>query len=213
MAKQTHEEASQRRALFSAITGRSSAGTTGASEDVKGMLSNVYGVTRTVKGKDGITRTVSGVDTREAAKRLGVTQRTVQRWLSGQNKPSGDHLKKIRTRSRQAATTKRGRARAVKRAMQGSPAPKAMKVTISGHQGPNGGGEGYGRLRNASMDLSPEQYQQFLEAYTEGGDAAATRYLESAFSKDYVDGWKFNTIDAANIGVGGNAGRGDPRAL
>lgn len=213
MARQTSEEATQRRALFSAITGRSSAGTTGASNDVKGMLSNLYGAPRTVKDKNGSTRTISAVDTREAARRLGVTQRTVQRWLSGQNKPTSVHMKKIQTRSRQAATTKRGRERAVKRAIRNAPPTRAVKVTVTGFQGPHGAREPYGRNRNAVHNLSAEEYQQFLQAYTEGGDSAAAKYLELTFQDYAAEGWTFKTIDNVHIGAGGNAGREDPRAL
>lgn len=201
MTKITREEAVQRGAMFSALTGTTGASVTGNSNDVRGMLTAVYGTTR--RGKDAI-------DTREAAKRLGVSQRTVQRWITGQNKPSTDHLKKLQTRSRQSATTKRGRARALKRATASKRIQTdAVRVRVGGTQGP----QGYQRDRNSAQKLSPEEYQGLLDAYATGGDNGALNFLQSVYGEKYVDNWKFDQISDFRIDGLSDIDRVDPRAL
>lgn len=201
MTKISREEAVQRGAMFSAITGTKGAAVTGTSADVRGMLTAVYGTTR--HGKDVI-------DTREAAKRLGVSQRTVQRWLAGQNKPAEDHLKKLQTKSRQSATTKRGRARAVKRAIAAKKIQaEGVRVRVGGTQGP----QGYQRDRNSAQKLSPEEYQGLLDAYAAGGDDGALNYLQAVYGEKYVDNWKFDQVSDFRIDGLSDVDRVDPRAL
>ena len=91
--------------LFAALTGRQVdvSGTAGA--DLRGQL-------MAVGGPSG--RTKSGIDLTKAAKGLGVSRRTVERWVKTEQtgdgqRPSPGHAKKLATKARQAATTKAGR--------------------------------------------------------------------------------------------------------
>lgn len=202
MARPTPEDAAQRQALFEALTGNAGANVTGTSNDVAGMLRTVYGTTRHGQAT---------VDTREAARRLGVSQRTVQRWIKNENQPSPDHLKALRTRSRQASTTKRGRARALKRALASAPRPQAgVRVEVAGFQGP----KDYGRDRLSRQKLNPEEYQELLDAYAAGGDQGALTYLQGIYDEKYVDNWQFGSISSFRVdGLGSSTLRDDPRAL
>lgn len=200
MTKISREEAVQRNAMFSAMTGTKGANVAGGG-DVRAMLNAVYGATR--RGKDVI-------DTREAARRLGVSQRTVQRWLAGKNKPSSDHLKSLQTKSRQASTTKRGRERAVKRAVANKKIKAdGVRVRVAGTQGPLG----YERDRNSAQKLSPDEYQGLLNAYASGGDDGALNYLQSVYDAKYVDNWRFSGVSDFRIDGLTDVDRDDPRAL
>ncbi len=188
----------QRLELFEALTGNKGVNLGGG--DVTGMLRTVYGVMR---GDD------IKIDTREAARRLGVSQRTIQRWIKGTNAPSADHAKKLRTRSRQAATTKRGRARALRRTLGDRQfETKGAQVRVQGHQGP----QDYARDRSSQLTLSPEEYQGVLAAYAEGGDGAVLDYLEAVYGDKYVDNWKFGEISGFRLDGLGGVGAQDPRA-
>ncbi len=201
MAQLSREELQQRQALFTALTGNAGAQVSGTSSDVRGMLSTVYGTVRNGQ---------PAVDTREAAKRLGVSQRTVQRWIKGENAPAPERLKTIQKKSRQAATTKRGRARAVKRATTSSKfVTEGVRVRVAGDQGP----AGYSRDRSAAQKLSPEEYQELLEAFAEGGEAGALEFLQSVMSEKYVDNWQFNRVNDFRIDGLAAIDREDPRAL
>lgn len=193
----------RRTALFRALTGNTNANVGGG--DVAGMLRTVYGTTR---------RGEFRVDTREAAQRLGVSQRTVQRWLKSTHAPAPDHFKALQTKSRQAVTTKRGRARAIRRATTGINAEarqKGASVRIAGNQGPAGGDASYARDRVTARNLSPEEYEDLLNAYAEGGDAAALEYMQSVWNEKYVDGWAFNSVHDMRLGE--FDARQDPRAI
>lgn len=204
----------RRTALFRALTGNTHADV-GSGKDTAGMLRTVYGTTR---------RGEFTVDTREAAQRLGVSQRTVQRWLKSTHAPRPDHLKDLQTRSRQAVTTKRGRARAIRRATTGINArarQKGASIRIAGYQGPYGGskaGQGQkdttdtARQRVTTRNLNPEEYEELLNAYQEGGDTAAAQYLESVWSTKYIDGWTFHTIDDLRLAEY-NSNLDDARAI
>lgn len=191
----------QRKAVFEALTGRRGSQVTGAANDIRGMLSTVYGVV-----KDGEIH----VDTKKAARYMKVSQRTIQRWLKAQNAPSKDHLKTLQKRSRQAATTKRGRARAVRQAAQVAQATKkGVRVEVSGMQGPRD----YPRDRGSRLELDPEEYQAMLDAYAEGGDAGALGFLAGVYDQKYVADWEFNAVNGFRVSGLSPAERADPRAL
>lgn len=190
----------QRREMFQALTGTQGAAV-GDPNDVAGMLRTVYGTVR---------RGQPAVDTREAARRLGVSQRTVQRWLRKENTPSENHLKGLRQRSRQAATTKRGRARALRRAVTSSSfQQQGVRVEVSGMQGP----VDYTRERRSQQKLTPEEYGELLQAYAEGGDAGALAFLQGVYSEKYVDNWEFGDVASFRLGGLTALDRDDPRAL
>lgn len=202
MAQIPREKLNQRQVIFEALTGTKNSAAGGQPGSVRGMLEGLYGTTRNGKPT---------VDTREAARRLNVSQRTVQRWLKNDHTPSTDHLKTIQKRSRQAVTTKRGRARALRRAASTQPSPtEGAKVNVRGTQGPRG----YAREgRNATQKLSPEEHQGLLNAYAEGGDDGALNYLSGIYSEKYVDDWQFNSVTDFRMSGLSSTDRDDPRAL
>lgn len=196
------EKLNQRQVMFEAMTGTRNAAAGGKESSHRGMLQGLYGTTRNGK---------PAVDTREAAKRLNVSQRTVQRWLKNDRIPSPEHLKEVQKKNRQAVTTKRGRARSIRRAATTRPSPKeGVKVTVKGTQGP----KGYARdNRNATQKLTPEEHQGLLTAYADGGDDAALNYLAGIYSAKYVDDWQFNSVTDFRMSELSSTDRDDPRAL
>lgn len=144
------------------------------------------------------SKTASGVDTHTAAQRLGVSQRTVQRWAREDRIPKAETLKKVRTRTRQTVTTKRGRAQIAKRLRTTAPTTGTSKrIIIHGLQGPttDPNDRMYLRYGNAGHNFSPEQQAALYDAWASGGDDAAIDYLTSQFDGGYVDGWRFHGID------------------
>ncbi|MGO1627499.1 MAG: hypothetical protein ACTHX2_01685 [Microbacterium sp.] len=144
--------------------------------------------------------TKSGIDTRTAARRLGVSQRTVQRWARYDRIPRDEPLKKLRTKTRQTVTTKRGRAQMAKRVRQTAPATGKNKIiTVHGLQGPTDNPQSTGsdrpRFGNANLSMTPDQQAALYESWAGGGDEAAQEYLTSLFDGGYVDGWRFHGID------------------
>lgn len=138
------------------------------------------------------------IDTRLAAQRLGVSQRTVQRWARDDRIPRAETLKKVRTRTRQTVTTKRGRTQMAKRLAATAPSTgRTRRITIHGLQGPttDPNDRQYLRLGNSHLNMSPEQQAELYEAWASGGDDAAIQYLTSKFDGGYVDGWRFHGID------------------
>lgn len=138
------------------------------------------------------------IDTRLAAQRLGVSQRTVQRWAREDRVPRAETLKKIRTRTRQTVTTKRGRSQMAKRLSAIAPSTGRMRrIIVHGRQGPttDPNDREYLRLGNSRLDMTPEQQAELYEAWASGGDDAALEYLTSKFDGGYVDGWRFHGID------------------
>lgn len=166
-------------ALFRGLTGRAG-NPTGS---IKEMLIAAYG-----SNKPGRP------DTRKAAQDLGVSQRTVQRWIAGEdrkqrNKPKADSLSKVRIRARQAATTKKGRKAAVQKARENLSNRKAVQLSIYAMQGPKTGGKDYSRLRSTSIQVSGDEVEAMFDAYERGGDKAVTQWLETQYSGSYVPDW------------------------
>lgn len=140
------------------------------------------------------------IDTRLAARRMGVSQRTVQRWAKENRIPREEPLKKLRTKTRQTVTTKAGRTRMAKRLRAAAPAAVGnQRIVVHGLQGPTDNPHATGsdrpRYGNANLTMSPEQQAAFYEAWASGGDQAAQEYLTGLFDGGYVDGWRFHGID------------------
>lgn len=176
--------------IFKGLTGRDGS-THGGS--VRELLTAAYG-----------TNKRGGPDTRAAAESLGVSQRSVQRWLAGENrkerhKPRGDHLSTLRTKARQAATTKKGRKDSLARSRNRFTGRKHAKLTTHGLQGPQGGGKGYSRVRTVTIDLGGQDLDAMFDAYEKGGDKAVTDWLQEHHSENYVPGWTFENIDRIGI--------------
>lgn len=139
-----------------------------------------------------------GVDTEQVAKKFKVARSTVQRWVREDRVPREEPLKKLRTRTRQTVTTKRGRAQMAKRITAAAPTViPERRITIHGLQGPTNDptDRDYVRWGNASHDLSAEQQAALYDAWATGGDEAALTWLTSTFQSEYVDNWQFHGID------------------
>jgi hypothetical protein len=139
-------------------------------------------------------------DVAAAARGLGVSARTVQRWLAPPGRqriahPRPQTMQAITTRSRQAATTRRGRSRAIA-APQGRAAAQAsrrgMSLRITGSQGVD---PDYNRRRTTIWHLDPNNAGALQDAWVRGGDQGALDWL-SAHSDIYgVDSWNFDGVD------------------
>lgn len=148
-----------------------------------------------------------GVDTKSAAKKLKVSQRTIQRWLKGENTPKAKHWKEIRDRSRQVATTKRGRAAAV----QGARAHMSRGgfLAIRADSGPlrmadGGPTDDYKRVRNLEQGVTAEEANMMLDAYIEHGESGAVDALYEIFTnedenKGYMETWGFDSLDSIEL--------------
>ena len=190
---------SLRGTLFTAFSGRNADVSGDAGGDVAGMLLAIGG-----PGK-----TKSGIDLTAAAKELGVTRRTVERWVTTANEKSkltGANLAKVVTKSRQAATTQKGRRAAVARMRDsgghgGSSIIRyGSSVTLKGTQGPAAAGKEYLRNRSISLDVDPDAAQAMFEAYIHGGDKGFVSWMEGYAGDNYVDGWEIGSIDNLQIG-------------
>lgn len=215
-ARVTAERAAkQRNAVFEAFTSQD-ASPSSAGEGAPGvvrMLRTLYSTTRAVKTKGGGERQITSISTAEAARRLGVTPRTVQRWIAGQHKPSAATMNKLTKKARQAVTTKRGRAQALRRAISNQkPTANGVRVRVSGMQGP--GSKEYSRLRDIGQKLTPEEFEGLQHAYMEGGDSGALNFLENVLSDKYVESWNIDYLTSLQFdGVGPHDNDGDPRAF
>lgn len=180
----------RRSTFFAALTGRKSAEVSGKSDNIVGMLQTLF-------PKEG------KIDTRRAADRLGVSQRTVQRWAKGEQKPKADNLATLNKRARQAATTKAGRKEAIKAQLHGKLARQGAKITIRGHQGVPGAnihGDKYSRFRSATLKMTPEQMQDLYTAYAESGDTGLHDFLEQQYTSNYGAGqWNMDFINQIDL--------------
>jgi len=185
-----------RTSLFSMLTGRQADVSGQVGGDVRGMLMAVGGAS---------SRTKSGIDLTRAAGKLGVSRRTVERWVktaqtgSGQ-RPSSQHSKTLATKARQAATTKAGR----KAALAGSPlrqaiASRGARVAIDGMQRPHAAGQDYMRKRVTQLDLDPTDAEAMLNAWEQGGEKGFMSWASSFWDSEYLNDWKFDDVDSITI--------------
>lgn len=177
--------------VFAALTGHEG-DVSGTGEDVRGMLLAAFG-----PGPRG------GANTRRAAQKLGVSQRTVQRWLAAEgrqrSRPSPDHLKDLTKRARQVATTKRGRRTALAAARKDAMSRYGAKVVVRGDQGPRRAGRDYTRFRRTDLVLDPADVEAMRGAYEVGGDKEFVAWMEGHFDHNYVDGWSFSSIESLEV--------------
>jgi hypothetical protein len=172
--------------LFASLTGNQGDVSGEVGGDVRGQLLAAYG-----------TGARGGLNTRAAAKDLGVSQRSVQRWVRGENRPSGTHQQALAKRSRQAATTRAGRRRSLSHARQRRETRYGGRVSVSGDQGPIG--EEYHRPRTVSQALDPDAILDMYAAYEAGGDKGLVSWIEGYFSEHYVDEWDIGSISGFTI--------------
>lgn len=188
-----------RSTIFSALTGRAADVSGKADGDLHGMLMAVGGPS---------SKTKSGIDLTRAAKALGVSRRTVERWAqtaktgTGQ-RPSAPHAKALSTKARQAATTKAGRRAALARSnLRKQVTARGARITISGDQGPFIGRD-YRRRRSTTLDLDPDQAAAMMDAFEDGGEKGFMAWANEFWGEEYVSDWTFSTepdgIDAIDI--------------
>ncbi|MFK0074604.1 hypothetical protein [Arthrobacter woluwensis] len=196
---------SNRDAFFTFFSGRRGADTSGAApqadastearvDQLRGQLIAAFGTNRR-----------GGVDTKAAAKALGVSQRSVNYWLAGKYKPSEQHQKTVQRRSRQAATTKRGRQRLAQDArnrLAKLPKGKTPQIFVVGVQGPNNAQADYLRHRvtNIFQNLTPTDVDDFIKAWEEHGEQGAKDWLTNAYGSRYLEDWGFESIDKISFG-------------
>lgn len=174
------------RAAFSntvvrAFTGRTAADTaTGASP--RGMLQAAFG-----KGPRG-----GAVNTKEAAKTLGVSPQTVRRWSAGTQQPSPEHLDAIKGAARKATGTKPGRKDIADEYRKTTTVKRPRKIWVDGYQGP---GPEYMRDRRIQFDVSDNDLDAMLRAYEDGGADGFRDWLTGQADSAYLADWEFGTID------------------
>lgn len=191
----------RRQAIFEGLTGREGASSIDrtAPTDVHSMLMARFA--HTWRGQER-------VNTREAAAELGVSQRTVQRWLKAGRMPAGATHRRLALSIRQQATRKHGR-QAAAAAARDRLAPMlqrrgGVRLRVHGFQGapPGPGMKDYRRGRNAYFDLSEAQLDAMLDAYEQDGDEGMQIWLNEAFGgpDGYVADWNISSIDRIEFG-------------
>lgn len=160
----------------------------------------------------GPARTKSGINLTEVAKELGVTRRTVERWVTTdgteRGKPKPATLAAVAKKSRQAATTQQGRAKALGRMRGGAGAGSGgaaiatygAKLTVRAHQGVVAGGREYLRDRTIALALDPDAVEAMNAAYAQGGDKAFLAWAENHADATYAAGWGIDRIDSLDLG-------------
>jgi transposase-like protein len=182
--------------LFTALTGQAADVAGKADGDVHGMLLAVGGTS---------TKTQSGIDLSKAATKLGVSRRTVERWVktaktgSGQ-RPSLGHGKQLARKARQAATTIAGRRTALAESTLGKAITRrGARLAITGLQGPRANGREYLRFRTTMLDLDPLTAQAMLAAYQAGGDKGFMTWATTVWGDEYVPDWGFGEVASIEI--------------
>lgn len=189
MARQPPRYGAQARgAVFAALTGRTGADVPGARDaDLGAQLRAAFGVSR---------RDPTRPDTAAAAAGLGISQRQVQRYLAGTNRPSPATRSRLTTAARQAATTQRGR-RAAVAAVRNARSQRGINITIRGLQGPTAD---YARQRTITMNLDRNLATNFYNAYVDRGDIGALDFLAGNSEQTYfIDSWHFTDINDLNV--------------
>lgn len=182
----------RRKSLFTALTGRDGDVSGKADpQNTEAMLRAAYGTTQR-----------GAIDTKTAAADLGVSQRTVQRWVAAdtqkRSRPRADRLKALAAKARKAATTQAGRRQAMKDTRSSNRGQRMSRrganVSITGMQGAGSKKGTYLRNRTISFQLSGAEVDALWLAYEQGGDQGASDWLTDQAGDKYLDGWQFETI-------------------
>lgn len=137
--------------------------------------------------------------TKQAAAELGVTQRTVQRWVKSERETGARHARKAP--ARQVAK--------LRKATQAELRRRGAKLGGVGQVGPGFDG-GYLSKRDLSkanqgtgIDLTPDQISAILDALNSGDKEAAENLLGAAVAENYLGdadtGWSFGDMDSFNL--------------
>lgn len=175
--------------IFTALTGRADSTASNANR-IATMLLAVGGTS---------TRTKSGINLTAAANALGVSRRTVERWVSGTQAPSPKHSEAL---DKAAAPDERRQGLARRQGLRGSPAAARMlgapsTLRISAQQGPSE--KAYMRNRSVSVLLDPQDSAGMLAAWEQDGEAGFRAWATGFFSENYVHDWQFGDIDDVDL--------------
>lgn len=196
------DKAATRRALFEGLTGRTDHSFDRTSpEDVESMLMTRFAY---------VYRGEERVNTADAAKFLGVSRRTVQKYLKQGFVPEkSPSYRKLRLAVRQQVTRKAGRqaitTQARQRAAEAIQQTGGVRLSVYGMQGPPPSSkEDLRRMRNAYHEISGDQFEQMLTAYDEGGEQAMQSWLQGTFAGEggYLPDWTISSIERIEIGKG-----------
>lgn len=185
-----------KRSLFEAFSNTDQADVSGKGQSLMGMLRAIGGTS---------DRTRSGIDLTRAAERVGVSRRTVERWVSAEEtgqgqRPSAQHQKTLTRRSRQAASTQRGRASTVRDSGLRRTFAGGARLSISANQGPID--PIYRRLRTTGpLDLDPDQAQAMIEAYENGGEKGFLKWASNHWDSGYLDGWEIDSSKGLSVDI------------
>ncbi len=141
------------------------------------------------------TRDPSRPNVAAAAKGLGVSTRSVQRWIAGSGM-SAKHAKTLSTKARQAMTTKRGRAAAVRAGGALRPPRGKNGIKVTGVMGKISASDGNYRPREARVQVQQDDLDQLQALWVEHGDAGVEAFLHSHFDQHYEPDWHFRSVDA-----------------
>lgn len=166
---------------FTFVTGRAGGSYEG---DSRAQLIAAFGAS---------ARDASRPDVKAAAKALKVSPRSVQRWVSGGG-ISSRHAKTLRTRARQAMTTKRGRERAARASGALQPPKGRNALKIGGMQGVTTGDFGNYRPRETKVQVDPADLEHLQQLWIEHGAGGAEAWLHLHYDQHYQAGWHFQTI-------------------
>ena len=119
-------------------------------------------------------------DTKAAAQQLGVSQRTVQRWLKEGRVPDSEGGRKLTSAHGQWRDSPAGRRAQLspareRRLRNGAQMKYTGKVKISNDS----------RFRSTTVELSPEEMSAILDAQLTGDDRGAHEALEDAFGNAF----------------------------
>ena len=187
------QDSGLRQRLFAALTG--------SNGDVSGQGQNLRGMLEAIGGKSSKTR--SGIDLSTAAARLKVSRRTVERWVKADEtglgqRPKPQSMKALQRMSRQAASTKAGRARAAREVAKRM-SSAGSRLTITGDQGPPDGRVRYKRVRTTILEIGPDDATSMLDAWVQGGEKGFLGWAEQYWDENYVDEWEFDSIDTIDV--------------
>ena len=125
------------------------------------------------------------------ADRLGVSERTVQRWASGESKPRFGNARKLKGFVRNDPDMRRAQLSSLREARirnQGS------KVKAKGEMGVRAAGKKYRRSREIETELSGDAMTEIMERWLQGDDAGALEALNEALGNEYVGGFELADV-------------------
>ncbi|MFF9908788.1 hypothetical protein ACF1HU_35910 [Streptomyces olivaceus] len=127
---------------------------------------------------------------KEVARRLGVSERSVQRWAAG-GKLRWGNASKLKDFVRNDPDMRRAQLSDLREARirnQGS------RVKVSGNMGVTSAGKKYRRSRAIETELSPEAMGEIMDKWLAGNDDEALAALHEALGNEYVSGFELDDV-------------------